>query len=93
MAVKLLKWPQAGEHRKTIRTICMEVTLDVVINWPDGIPYSDERCKEIATGVAPQRYEVDVGPSGKIVWANVFTDCSEAAVEIIENVEAEKGGE
>ena len=83
---------QAGEHRKVARTICMEVTLDVVVNWPEGIPFTEERCKEIAAGVAPQRYEVDVGPIGKIVWAEVLTDCSDSAVEIIENVENETAG-
>jgi len=53
MGIKLLV---AGEHRKTVRTICMEVTLDVVLNWPEGIPFTEEHCKEIATRVALQRY-------------------------------------
>ena len=77
-----------GERRDSHKKITMIVEMAVTVSWPDGITCEEERCREIAAGVAPQYFEIDVGPGGKIVWASVFCEASTEDViidEIIEN--------
>lgn len=73
-----------GEHRETARTIVVELPVTVTIEWPEGIQYSNDRAKQVACAAVSSRYGSDVGPIGKIVWAECSTECSEDDAEIIE---------
>jgi hypothetical protein len=62
----------------------MTVEVSVTVEWPEGIPFSAETCKDIATSAASQRWERDVGPIGKIVWAKCSSDYCEQDVHVEE---------
>lgn len=73
-----------GEHRETARMIVVELPVTVTIEWPEGIRYSNDRAKQVACAAVSSRYGSDVGPIGKIVWAECSAECSENDAEIIE---------
>lgn len=73
-----------GEHRETARTIVVKLPVTVTIEWPKGIPYSNDRAKQVACAAVSSRYGSDVGLIGKIVWAECWAECSDDDAEIIE---------
>ena len=74
----------AGERRKASHVCNMTVEVSVTVEWPEGIPFDEDECKEIAATSVAQQWERDVGPSGKIVWAQCSADCREEDVVVDE---------
>lgn len=79
--------PRPGEHRKASHVCNMIIEASVTVEWPEGIPFDEDECTAIATSVVAQRWEVDVGPIGKIVWAQCSAECSQEDVVIEESYE------
>lgn len=63
-----------GETRPTTRKVAVEFPVSVTIEWPEGIPYSDEDAIDVAQCVVSQTCERDVGVPGKIVWAKCYAE-------------------
>lgn len=77
-----------GEHRESSRLVVVEFPVTVTIDWPDGIEYTDEKAKDVATCVVSQRCDRDVGGIGKIVWAKCYAEVSDDEAEVIEGGDA-----
>lgn len=76
-----------GVRRKASHICNMTVEVSVTIEWPEGIPFDEDACKDITSSAVRQRWEVDVGRPGKIVWAQCSADCSEIDVVVEEYYE------
>lgn len=79
-----------GETRKPSHRVTVETIVSVTIDWPEGIPFDTDVCKEIACGAAAQRWDRNVGPTGKIVWARCYSESSEDDADIVEIIEIEQ---
>lgn len=73
-----------GENRRKVKFCRMTVEVSVCVEWPEGVPFSEDTCREIAAGAVAQRWDRDVGPVGKIVWAKCSSDCTDEDVTIDE---------
>jgi Holliday junction resolvase RusA-like endonuclease len=74
----------AGETRKTALVVTVEFPVSVRVEWPEGIPFSNEEAIDAAMGVVSQSMGRDVGPVGKIVWANLHAEVQEEDAEVTE---------
>jgi hypothetical protein len=72
-----------GQTRPTVKTIVVRFPVVVTVEWPEGIPYSDEEAVDVAQCVVTQRCERDVGRStGRIVWARCYAEVMSAEAEV-----------
>lgn len=76
-----------GENRKKVKLVTMLVELSVCVEWPEGIEFSEETCRDIASSAVRQRWGRDVGPPGQIVWAECSSDCREEDVTVEEVID------
>jgi len=62
----------------------VEFPVTVTIEWPDDVILDEERVRDVAQCVVHSRCEIDIGPSGKIIWAKCFAETDENDVKFIE---------
>lgn len=68
-----------GERRKPSHKATVRLVVSVTVEWPQGIPFTDEDVADVAGCVLSQTCERDVGPIGKIVWAKCYAEMEEDA--------------
>jgi len=56
----------------------------VTVEWPDEIDLTKEDVASTAQCVVHQTCGIDVGPTGKIVWADCCSEVCEEEVEFLE---------
>jgi hypothetical protein len=77
-----------GEIRKPSHIANLTVEASITILWPEGVPIDEGELESIAANAVRQRWQRDVGPVGKIIWAECSSDCSDNDVTIDEIYEA-----
>jgi len=75
-----------GERPASKQTCYMTVEIGVTVEWPEGIPYDEEVCKEIAENATHESWDADVGTPGHIIWANCYSECTGDAI-VVESCE------
>ena len=58
-----------GERRKPSHKATVRLVVSVEVQWPEGIPFDENKAANVARCVVHPSVERDVGPTGKIVWA------------------------
>ena len=64
-----------GERRKSVRRVLFRIPVLITVEWPEGIPFDADEALDAASSMIHQSDEVNVGGSGKIVWAKRYAEC------------------
>jgi hypothetical protein len=73
-----------GETRKTALVVTVEFPVSVRVEWPEGIPFSNEDAIDAAMGMVSRKRGRNVGPIGKIVWAWMYGEVQDEDAEVTE---------
>lgn len=63
--------------------VVLQAEVTVTVEWPDGVPFDEDKCKSIAACGMGQLWHRDVGRPGNAI-AMCVSECSTDDVEIIE---------
>lgn len=76
-----------GEYRRKVKLVTMTVEVSVCVEWPEGIEFSEETCRDIALSTVCQSRGRDVGPPGMTVVAECSSYCREEDVRVEEVID------
>ena len=71
---------------KPVPVYSVQMTVSVDVRVPVGVTLDASRVKELAMSAVTPRHEVDCGPPGKIVWAQIDAEVDEGECEIVDGV-------